>query len=78
MSTEKKPTNFKISPWWIYGALIGIFLLLSLLNGGSFQDPQKITSSKSEELLNKGQIEKVIIFNKVQAEIYLTPAALYF
>jgi cell division protease FtsH len=76
MSTEKKPTNFKISPWWIYGALIGIFLLLSLLNGGSFQDPQKITSSKSEELLNKGQIEKVIIFNKVQAEIYLTPAAL--
>lgn len=76
MSTEKKPTNFRINPWWIYGGLIAIFLLLSFLNGGSFQDPMKITSSKSDELLNKGQIDKVIIFNKQQAEIYLTSNAL--
>ena len=76
MSTEKKPTNFKVSPWWIYIGLIALFLILSVLNGGNFNDPQKISSSKSDELLNKGQVEKVIIFNKLQAEIYLTPAAL--
>ena len=76
MSTEKKPTNFKISPWWIYSGLIAIFLILSFLNGGSLNDPMKISSSKSDELLNKGQVEKVIIFNKLQAEIYLTPTAL--
>jgi cell division protease FtsH len=75
MSTEKKPTNFKISPWWIYSGLIAIFLILSVLNNGSLNDPMKISSSKSDELLNKGQVEKVIIFNKLQAEIYLTPAA---
>ncbi len=76
MSTEKKPTNFKVSPWWIYSGLIAIFLILSFFNGGNFNDPMKISSSKSDELLNKGQVEKVIIFNKLQAEIYLTPAAL--
>jgi hypothetical protein len=76
MSTEKKPTNFKISPWWIYSGLIAVFLILSLLNGGNFNDPQIIKSSESDALLNKGQVEKIIIFNKLQAEIYLTPAAL--
>ncbi len=76
MSTEKKPNNFKINPWWIYGTLIAIFLMLSFLNGGSLQDPMKIDKSKADELLNSGQIEKVIIFNKLQTEIYLTPAAL--
>ena len=65
MSTEKKPTNFKISPWWICGGLIAMFLILSTLNGGNFNDPMKISSSKSDELLNKGQVEKVIIFNKI-------------
>ena len=76
MSTEKKPTNIKINPWWIGGGLIAMFLILSILNGGNFQDPMKISTSKSDELLNKSQVEKIIIFNKVQAEIYLTPAAL--
>lgn len=76
MSTEKKPTNFRISPWWIYGGLIAIFLCLSLLNGGNLQDPMKISLSQTYELLNKGEIEKVIIYNKEQAEIYLTAAAL--
>ncbi len=76
MSTEKKPTNVKINPWWIYGGLIAVFLILSFLNGGNFNDPMKISSSKSDELLNKGQVEKVIIFNKIQAEIYLTDLAI--
>lgn len=76
MSTEKKPANFKISPWWIYGSLIAIFLMLSFLNGGSFEDPMKIDKSLADELLNKGKIEKITIINKAQAEIYLTAAAL--
>lgn len=76
MSTEKKPTNFRINPWWIYGSLIAIFFLLSFLNGGSFQDPMKIDFSKADELLINGKIEKIIISNKTQAEIYLNAKAL--
>ena len=76
MSNEKKSNNFKVNPWWIYGTLIIIFLALSFFNGDGFKDPATISSSKFEELLNKGEIEKVIVYNKVQAEAYLTKAAL--
>jgi len=75
MSENKKPTGFKFSPWWISGAIILMFILLNLFNTASLQDPTKISSSKFDELLNKGQIEKVIVFNKVQAEAFLTAAA---
>jgi len=53
-----------------------MFILLNIFNSGSIQDPTKISSSKFDELLNKGQIEKVIVYNKVEAEAYLTKEAL--
>ncbi|MEC4005676.1 ATP-dependent zinc metalloprotease FtsH [Flavobacterium sp. SUN052] len=76
MSENKKPVGFKFSPWWISGALILMFILLNIFNSSGIEDPTKISSSKFDALLNSGQIEKVIIFNKIQAEAYLTPAAL--
>jgi cell division protease FtsH len=76
MSENKKPSGLKFSPWWISGGVILIFVILNILGGSSMQDPSKISSSKFDELLNSGQIEKVIIFNKNQAEAYLTAAAL--
>jgi cell division protease FtsH len=76
MSEEKKQNNFKFNPLWLYGIAILLFLGMSLFGGSNFQDPSIISTSKFEELLQKGQIEKVIIFNKTQAEAYLTAAAL--
>ncbi|WP_353083540.1 ATP-dependent zinc metalloprotease FtsH [Flavobacterium sp.] len=76
MADNKKPSGLKFSPWWISGAIIFMFVLLNIFNSTGFQDPTKISSSKFDELLNSGQIEKVIVFNKVQAEAYLTAAAL--
>lgn len=76
MADNKKPSGLKFSPWWISGAIIFMFVLLNIFNSTGFQDPTKISSSKFDELLNSGQIEKVIVFNKVQAEAYLTTAAL--
>jgi cell division protease FtsH len=76
MASEKKPSNFKISPMWIYGILILIFILLNVFGGSSFQEVGKLTTSKFNEYLEKGQVEKVIIFNKTEAEVYLTAAAL--
>ena len=76
MSENKKPSGLKFSPWWISGGVILIFVVLNILGGSSLQDPSKISSSKFDELLNSGQIEKVIIYNKNQAEAYLTAKAL--
>ena len=76
MSENKKPSGLKFSPWWISGGVILIFVVLNILGGSSLQDPSKISSSKFDELLNSGQIEKVIIYNKNQAEAYLTANAL--
>jgi cell division protease FtsH len=76
MSTEKNQNNFKFNPMWLYGIVIALFIGLSFFNGNNFQDPSIISTSKFNDLLAKGKIEKVIIFNKVQAEAYLTAAAL--
>ena len=76
MSENKKPSGLKFSPWWITGGIILMFIVLNMMNGSSIQDPTKITSSKFDELLNSGKIEKVIIYNSIQVEAYLTAVAL--
>ncbi len=76
MANEKKPNNFKISPWWIYAGLIILFFALNFIGGSSFQDATKISSSKFNEYLDKGEIEKVIVYNKTEGEAYLTAVAL--
>ncbi|TBX70337.1 ATP-dependent metallopeptidase FtsH/Yme1/Tma family protein [Flavobacterium silvisoli] len=76
MADEKKSNNFKYSPWWIYIGLIAIFFALNYFGGSNFQDAAKITSSKFNEYLEKGQIEKVVVYNKTEGEAYLTKAAL--
>lgn len=76
MATEKNSNNFKISPWLIYVVVIIGFIALNYFGGSGFQDTTKISYSKFNEYLNKGQIEKVIIYNKTEGEAYLTKAAL--
>ena len=63
MSDNKKPSGLKFSPWWISGAIIFMFILLNIFSSTSLQDPTIISSSKFDELLNSGQIEKVIVYN---------------
>ncbi|MFH6996867.1 ATP-dependent zinc metalloprotease FtsH [Flavobacterium sp. FlaQc-57] len=71
------PSKFKISPWLIYTAILLVFLFISFATGGSnLSEPAQLTSSKFNVLLEKGQIEKVIVYNKAEAEVYLTQAAL--
>ena len=76
MANEKKSNNFKINPWWIYGTLIVLFFVINFLSGSSFQESAKISSSKFNEYLEKGQIDKVVVYNKSEAEAFLTKAAL--
>jgi len=79
MATEnnQNPKKIKINPWLIYGAVALIFLFISYITGGSsFEEPLKTSSSKFNEYLEKGQVEKVIVYNKTEADVYLTAAAL--
>ena len=79
MANENNPSpnKFKFNPWLIYVAVAAIFIFVSVLGGGStFQEPNKLSTSKFNELLNSGQVEKVLVFNKSEAEIYLTKDAL--
>jgi cell division protease FtsH len=76
MASEKKSNNFKFSPWWIYAGIIAVFFALNFFGGSSFQETSKISSSKFNEYLDKGQIEKVVVYNKTEGEAFLTAAAL--
>ena len=70
--------NFKVSPWLIYVALALIFLLINFITNGSNipSDPIKLQQPQFNSILENGQIEKIIIYNKKEAEIYLSAAAL--
>ena len=71
------PNKFKVSPWLIYTAILFIFLFISFITGGSsLNEPGQLTSSKFNNYLEKGQIEKVIVYNKTEAEVFLNASAL--
>jgi cell division protease FtsH len=79
MAKDNNPNSnkFKVSPWLVYTAILLIFLGISYATGGSsFQEPAQLTSSKFNSYLEKGQIEKVIVYNKNEAEVYLNAQAL--
>ena len=76
-NNNSNPNKFKVSPWLVYVGILLIFLFISFATGGSnFEEPAQLTSSKFNNFLEKGQIEKVIVYNKSEAEVYLTATAL--
>jgi cell division protease FtsH len=77
-NNNPNPNNFKVSPWLIYAALALVFLFINFITNGSSlpADPIKLQQPQFNTILEKGQIEKIIIFNKKEAEIYLSAAAL--
>ena len=79
MAKDNNPNSnkFKVSPWLIYTAILLIFLFISFITGGSnLSEPSPLTSSKFNAYLEKGQTEKVIVYNKTEAEVFLNAQAL--
>ena len=79
MANDNKPNpnKIKVSPWIVYGAIFFILMAISIFSGGSnFQEAAPTNSSKFNTLLEKGAVEKVIVYNKDEAEVFLTAAAL--
>ena len=76
MSDNKKNSKFKLSPWAIYGLIIGLFLLINIFgNGFDFNSPKQATLSKFYQYLDSNQVEKVI-FSNTKASIILKKEAL--
>ena len=79
MAKDNNPNQnkFKISPWLIYTAILLVFLFISFATGGSsLSEPIQLSPPNFNSLLEKGQVEKVIIYNKSETEVFLTKAAL--
>ncbi|CAL67650.1 ATP-dependent zinc metalloprotease FtsH [Christiangramia forsetii] len=68
----KKP---KFSAYWIYAAIIIIFLGLNLFGDGGFSEPAKTNPAEFKEYLRNGDVKKVEIINRNQARVYLTEEA---
>ena len=71
------PNKFRVSPWLVYTAILLIFLFISFITGSSnFQEPAPLTPPNFDILLEKGQVQKVIVSNKTEAEVFLKEDAL--
>ena len=68
----KKP---KFSAYWIYAAIIIIFLGLNLFGDGGFSEPAKTNPAEFKEYLRNGDVKKVEIINRNLARVYLTEEA---
>ena len=67
--------NPKFNSYWIYGAIIIVFIALNVFGGGSWSQPKKTTQGEFETLLRDGDVEKVEIVNRKIAKVFLTPEA---
>ena len=78
MSNDKKANNKKpkVSPYWIYGSIIVIFLAINLFSGGMGSSAgSPTTPAQFFQYLENGDVENVQIVNRREAKIYLTPEA---
>ena len=57
--------NLKFSPYWIYGVVITILLVMSMFGGdSSWQSISKTNISDFERFLNDGDVEEIIVVNQ--------------
>lgn len=68
----KKP---KFSAYWIYAAIILIFLGIQFFGGGGFNEPAQTNPAEFKEFLRDGDVKKVEIINRRLAKVYLTEEA---
>jgi len=74
---NKKPeiNKPKFNSYWIYAAVILVFLALNILGGGSWSQPEKINQSKFENFLLDGDVENIMVVNGKTVKVFLTPEA---
>jgi len=70
-----EPKKPKFSAYWIYGAIIIIFLGINFFGGSGFNEPAKTNPAEFENYLKDGDVKKVVVVNRNQAKVYLTEEA---
>ncbi len=71
---KESPNKIKFNPLWMYAAVFGLLIFISFSNS-LFEDSSKITISVFHKYLNEGKIDHVVVYNKTEAEIFLTKEA---
>ena len=77
MANDKKDINSKkpkLSPYWIYGAVIVAFLAMQIFSSG-FENTNTITPSEFFKYAEDNDVEKVEIINRREAKVYLSKEA---
>lgn len=71
-NNNNKPNSpkFKFNMYWVYGAILVVFLAITLLDNNTL-GTRKITTNKFDKVLESNDIEKIMIINKNIAEIYI-------
>lgn len=72
----RKP-GFKLNPWALYVVLIVVVFGWSFFSGGfQMNDPKNLTITEFYRYLDRGDFEKVIIYNKTTAEAFIKEDAI--
>ena len=74
-SKDNKPPKKSNNLYWIYG-LILLFLFIAVLTMPSGGNRENLDRKQFTELVRKQQVDKVLIVNKEEVEVYLTREAL--
>ena len=70
-----QPKKPKFNTYWIWAALIMLFIGINIFGGNKWTQPSKATQAEFEKYLAQGDVERIEIINKKKAEVYLTPEA---
>ncbi len=70
-----EPKKPKFSAYWIYAAIIIIFIGINIFGGAGFNEPGKTNPAEFETYLKNGDVDKVVIVNRNQAQVFLTEEA---
>lgn len=73
--SKESPNKVKFNPLWMYAAVFGLLIFISVSNS-LFTDSSKITISIFHKYLNEGKIDRVVVYDKTEAEVFLTKEAL--
>ena len=79
MAKENKNLNKKpkVSPYWIYGIVIAVFIGINLFGGSAFQSSKEIKTSDFISYLEQGDVKEVVIISNTKtARVFLTEDAL--
>lgn len=76
MSNETKQNNFKFNPWWIYGIIAAIFVVMWISGQSRWVEPSKTSISKFYEYLDAGDVDKVEVENDKFVTVYLKESSL--